>query len=197
MSNPPETQAKPTRFSPALIGAGILVIAIGFGLPMLTSGAKLENASAPQNTSTPREPASSTTTKTPEPIQPPSATGLGASLLRLVIGLAVVWGLCVFAAKWFAPKPPTTPGAMEVIASIEVARCVIHLVRAGERRLLIGTDFGGVKAILELPGPAPELPQTQTAETSDDASTPLAPTREEILKRLLQLRTRRDAASPG
>jgi hypothetical protein len=205
MSNAPETrpQQKFPRFSPTLIGAGVLVMALGFGLPMVTS--RLGDEPLPS----PAQPPGAKQPGAPAPIQPPSATGLGASLLRLVIGLAVVCGLCVLLARWFGQKPPATPGAMEVVASIPVARCVLHLVRAGDRRLLVGTDLGGVKAILELPGPAPELPpppegtSSDTAAPSDNASplrapVPAAPaTREEILKLLLQLRSRSDAPPPG
>src|SRR6266545_926470 len=191
MSNTPPTTPKPKRLSPALIGAGVLVIALGFGLPMLTPGAAPE---APA----PRDPAAKQAA--PAPIQPPAATGIGASLLKLVIGLVVVCGLCVLVARWMGQKPPATPGAMEVVASIAVGQCVVHLVRAGERRLLIGTDLGGVKALVELPGPAPELPPEALAVNAEaPASSPDAPlaptpaeppTHEEILKLLLQLRTR-------
>jgi flagellar protein FliO/FliZ len=192
MSNTPPTSA-PKRISPALIGAGVLVIALGFGLPMLTPGTAPE-AAPPRDAGAKQAP--------PAPIQPTAATGLGASLLKLVVGLVVVCGLCILVAKWMGQKPPATPGAMEVVASIAVGQCVVHLVRAGERRLLVGTDLGGVKALIELPGPAPELPEpppvNAEAPTAPAAPTPAAPvTQEEILKLLLQLRNRTGASPPG
>jgi flagellar protein FliO/FliZ len=205
MSNTPTPQPTTRRFPPALIGAGVLVIALGFGLPMLTSGSVPEPQDTPRDLIAKKNAANDPVA----PIQPPDATGLGASLLRLLIGLAVVCGLCVLVARWFRPKPTAAPGAMEVVASIEVARCVIHLVRAGDRRLLIGTDLGGVKAILELPGPEPEVllaPLAETSATSTPAdamplvtvSTPAAPaSSEEILKFLLQLRTKSNVTPPS
>jgi flagellar protein FliO/FliZ len=207
MSNPTQpNQPKPTRLSPALIGAGILVIALGFGLPMLTPGA------APE---LPRDP--NAKQAAPAPIQAPEATGLGPALLRMAVGLAVVCALCVFVARWIGQKPPAAPGAMEVVASITVAQCVLHLVRTGGRRLLIGTDLAGVKAVVELPGPEPELPPEPPAAPAaapsplDEAAVPLVPappassapppttppTTQEILDLILRLRDHPGAAPPG
>ena len=205
MSNLKPTRPKPTRLSPALVGAGVLVIALGFGLPMLTPGAAPTPEPAPSEPAGKREP--------PPPMPAPDATGIGASLLKLAVGLIVVCGLCVLLTRWVGPKPPAVPAAMEVLASIAVARCVLHLVRAGERRLLIGTDLGGVKTILELSGPEPEfppeLPAAQAATASpDDGAMPrmsapavpapaAPPTQEEILNLLLRLRARTDASPPA
>jgi flagellar biogenesis protein FliO len=142
----------------------------------------------------------------PAPVVPPSATGLWSSLARLATGLGIVCGLCVLAAKWFGQKPAPTPGAMEVLASIPVARCVVHLVRAGDRRLLIGTDLGGVKSLLELPGPEPApvptpeaaaaaAPSATDAESSSPAPAP--PNREELLTLLAKLLARPGASPPA
>jgi hypothetical protein len=146
----------------------------------------------------------------------PDATGIGASLLKLVVGLIVVCGLCVVVARVIGPPQPPTPGTMDVLASVAVAQCVLHLVRADGRRLLVGTDLGGVKAILELPGPEPDLapePPLEPATTyspPDDEPAPLVaapspepvaqaapPTQEEILNLLLRLRPRADASPPA
>ena len=200
MANLKPTRPKPTRLSPALVGAGVLVIALGFGLPMLTPGAAPAPEPAPSEPAGKREP--------PPPMPAPDATGIGASLLKLAVGLIVVCGLCVLLTRWVGPKPPAVPAAMEVLASIAVARCVLHLVRAGERRLLIGTDLGGVKTILELSGPEPEfpaeLPAAPAATASpDDGAKPrmgapaVPPTQEEILNLLLRLRARTDASPPA
>jgi hypothetical protein len=210
MSIPPPTQSKPPRLSPALVGAGVLVIALGFGLPMLTSGAVPEPP--------PRDPTAKQGAPTPAPIDPPAATGLGASLLKLAVGMVVVCGVCVLGARWMRQKPPPAPGAMEVLASIAVAQCVLHLVRAGDRRLLVGTDLGGVKALVELPGPEPELrpdpplaPAVADSAPADEPSVPLAPapptpaapappaplTQEEILTLLFRLHSRTGAPPPG
>jgi flagellar biogenesis protein FliO len=159
MSNSPAPPPKALRVSPGLIGAGVLVMLLGFGLPLLAPKA------APTDEA-PREAAP----LTPAPVQPPSAPNLVGSLLKLVVGLAVVCGLCVLAAKYVGPKPPPAPGSMTVDASIVVGPCVLHLVRAGDRRLLVGTDPAGVKAVLELPGTPPTLPQ----EEADEATVPEA-----------------------
>lgn len=208
MSTTPPNQPKPARFSPALIGAGILVIALGFGLPMLTSGALPE---------LPRDPTAKQGGP-PAPIQAPEATGLGSALLRMAVGLAVVCALCVFVARMIGPKPPPAPGAMDVIASITVGQCILHLVRAGERRLLIGTDMAGVKAVVELPGSEPTLPPEPPVEatattpappvgttlpltpspTTTPAPTAAAqPSTQEILDLILRLRDRPGATPPA
>lgn len=184
MSHAPAPQPKGPRVSPALLGAGVLVVALGFGLPMLTTGAA--PAPAPQEGAKQAAPA---------PIQPPGGAGLLAALLKLAAGLVVACGLCVVVARLVGPKPPDAPGAMEVVASIAVARCVLHLVRAGDRRLLIGTDLGGVKAVLELPGSAPE-PQPEPAAAAPLAA-PAPLTKDEVLNLLLRLRTQSAAPPPG
>lgn len=193
MSNLPPPAAKP-RIPLALVGAGVLVVALGFALPLLTPGTT--PAPAPVASEPSARPAA------PTPIAPPSAPNLFASLLKLVAGLAVMCGLCVAVAKWAGPKAPPTPGAMDVAASIAVGPCVLHLVRAGDRRLLIGTDMGGVKAVLELPGTAPEpevAPEPPAAETAaEPAPEPEADplTQQKLLSLLLQLRAQKGAPSP-
>jgi hypothetical protein len=93
---------------------------------------------------------------------------------------------------------------MTVLAALPVdARCAVYLVRAGERRLLIGTDPAGVKALVELPGaaiePPPEPPAEPAAvEPSAEALRPAPPPlvavpatppgRDEILALLARLR---------
>jgi len=216
MSNPPPDFPKPTkRLSPALIGGGVLVVALGFGLPMIASPGPAPDLGSREPVG-PREPAGSL--GPPAPMQAPDATGIGASLLKLAVGLVVVCGLCVVVARVVGPPPPPVPGAMDVLASIAVSPCVIHLVRAGGRRLLVGTDPGGVKAILELPGPEPEPPAAGLEPAATDAPAdngpeplvtqhvvtqpaPAAPTvpatQEEILNLLLRLRARADASPPA
>ena len=108
----------------------------------------------------------------------------------------VVCGLCVLVAKWVGPKTPPAPGLMDVAASIAVGPCVLHLVRAGDRRLLVGTDPGGVKAVLELPGAPPEAPPDPPA-ASEPAAEPESLTQQKLLDLLLQLRGRSAATPPG
>jgi flagellar biogenesis protein FliO len=204
---PPPRPPKLARLPPALIGAGVLVVAVGFGLPQFVSSGEPSAAA--------HVPAAAVSTPTPprptEPAVPvaPSAGDVGYSLLKLVVGLAVVCGLCAFVARWAAPAQPVAPGAVEVLASIPVGRGVLHLVRAGDRRLLIGTDPSGVKALVELFGPEPEadaVPSAEPVHTAAPASAevpprpapPAAPpTRDEILNLLFRLRGGAGAPPPG
>lgn len=120
------------RFSPVLIGAGVLVVALGFGLPRLMTGP---------------------TTSEPEAGE---SISLGPALARLAGSLVLVCGLCVVVTRLVNRKGTAASGPMQTVASIRVnMRCVVHLVQAGERRLLVGTDAGGVKVLLELPANAP------------------------------------------
>jgi hypothetical protein len=185
---------------------GVLVVALGFGLPMLASGPVFEK---PAPATKAANEAKDAPTGGPAPIVPPSATGRWPALARLAIGLAIVCGLCVLAAKWLGQKPAAAPGALEVLASMQVARCVVHLVRAGDRRLLLGTDLGGVKSLLELPGADPALPpppaealaaapSAPDAESSPPARPAAAPpNREELLALLAKLLTRPGASPPA
>jgi flagellar biogenesis protein FliO len=125
------TNSRPTRrkLSPVLIGGGVLVIALGFGLPRLL-------------------PAPETGTETAAADAPP----LGPALARLGGCLVLVCGLCVGVTRLANRKAAAVEGPMAAVASLRInPRCVVHLVQAGERRLLVGTDAGGVKALVELP----------------------------------------------
>jgi flagellar biogenesis protein FliO len=194
----------PFRPSPLLIGIGVFVIAVGFGLPYLTSGATTAQ--------TKTEPAP----ESPKASSPPTGgegPGLGTALARLIGCLVVVCGSCVIVARWVGRKAPAATGAMTVLAALPVdARCAVYLVRAGERRLLIGTDPAGVKALVELPGavvePPPEAPTEPAAvETPAEvlgpvpvppAAVPNAPPgRDEILALLARLRAGTEAGAPA
>jgi flagellar biogenesis protein FliO len=135
--------------------------------------------------------------------------------------LVVVCGLCIIITRWMAKQTPAPAGTMEVLASLAVdVRCAIHLVRAGDRRLLIGTDLAGVKALTELPGrfsdlvPEP-LPQpaavemppkpatvTEASVVLGPVSVPMPPTpspppnRDEIIAILARFRDAAVSASP-
>ncbi len=151
----PDVKPTPVRIPPALIGVGVLVILLGFGLPLLNSRGA---ADAPQ----------AAAQEFPARANTPAPPNLGFALLRLVAALGVVCALCVVAARWVGRKPAAPADAtMVVLASVRVGRCTVHLVRAGERRMLVGTDAAGVKALVELTGPEPEpVPDSLTADTS-------------------------------
>lgn len=150
------------RFSPGLIGAGVLVVALGFGIPQLLTTAP----SPPRGADPAVVPNASAVPALPQPVSP----NLGPALLRLAVGMAVVCGLCVLATRYLI-RPPgaAAPSEMEVLASLPLGnRCAVHLVRAGDHQLLIGTDAAGAKAVVEFP----------TRDTRLDAAaadTPAAP----------------------
>jgi flagellar biogenesis protein FliO len=184
MSNePPQPQPTPVRASPKLIAGGALVVILGFGLPALFGGADAAPAIPAKQAKL-----------APEPIAPPSAGSIGLSLLKLVGGLAVMCGVCVLVAKYATPKPTATPQAMTVAAALRVGACTVHLVVAGDRRLLVGTDGSGVKAVLELP-PVPEAPPADAPPAAAPAAQEGAPVQTEIIQLLLKLRDRTSA--PG
>lgn len=150
------TPNRPTgpKPSPLLIGGGILVIALGFGLPRLFTGSSTDSVSPP--------PASAAAPGTA--IAPAEGPSLGMALGRLAVSLGVVAGLCVVVARVVGRRAGEKPGNMAVVASLAVGpRCAVHLVRSGDRRLLIGTDATGVKALVELPARVTE-PGTAAAD---------------------------------
>jgi hypothetical protein len=183
---PTAQQPTPPRASPALLIGGVLVVALGFGLPALFGGAD-SGPAAPTKRAT----------LAPEPIAPPSAGNIGLSLLKLAGGLVAMCAVCVLVAKYATPKPPQAPEAMTVAAALRVGGCTVHLVVMGDRRLLVGTDGSGAKAVLELPfAPPSEVPPEAPAEQEPvPAAPPAEPTQTEIIQLLLKLRDR--TSPPG
>lgn len=126
---PPAPPAKPAPSKLVPIGAAVVIA--GFVLPQLLGN------SAP--------------TPSTQPADAPNYVGF---LLKMLLGIGVLAGACVLFVRWNKPGPVAT-GNMEILATVTVARGLVHLVRAGDRRLLIGVDPAGVKAVTELPGPLP------------------------------------------
>lgn len=199
------------RPPPLLIGLGILVVALGFGLPRLfTSSAPDAAASEPEAADQKSGSIASSMAEAPQ-----SIPHLWMSLGRMAVGLVIVCGLCIAITRWMAGQKPAATGKLEVLASLAIdPRCAIHLVRAGERRLLIGTDFAGVKALVEMPGPLPETgavdaaaasaaagvvigPASMPAPAAPPAPTPAAATADELLALLGRLRGVAAKTSPG
>jgi flagellar protein FliO/FliZ len=168
----PEPAAPKPRLrpSPVLIGTGILVISLGFGLPQLTpSASPTTPKAATADVGNPKV-APAAPVPTPASAPTPAAPEFGTAVVRLIGGLVVVCVLCVVATRYLNRRPKEATGTMRVLASLRVApRCVVHLVRAGERRLLIGTDATGVKSLLELPGLEPATPQAADDATPEAA----------------------------
>jgi flagellar biogenesis protein FliO len=125
----------PRRIAPKLVGAGVLVVVVGFGLPRLLGAG---------------------TGATAADAAPASSIALGPALARVAGCMVLVCGLCVLVTRLMSRRSDTVVGPMHSVASLRLqGRCVVHLVQAGERRLLVGTDAGGVKALLELPALPP------------------------------------------
>lgn len=161
------------RPPPYLIGLGILIIALGFGLPRLVTAF---SHTEPPSASTSAEPVIDSATPKPASTHP-ETPNLWIGLARLAGGLVIVCGLCVAITRWMSGRSNATKGTMEVLASLAIdSRCGLHLVRAGDRRMLIGTDYSGVKALVELPvrnlGVSPDplveppLPSTPVSDSS-------------------------------
>lgn len=90
----------------------------------------------------------------------PEAPDAGSMLLRLGVGTVVVLVLCVVVLlvgkRWLAPLSPTKSGnqQMTLVESLTLEnRCRLHLVKVGEREILIGIDGSGVKTVTPLEEP--------------------------------------------
>ena len=145
MATPQSPPATPKKFT-VLLGLGLLVVAIGFLVPRFL---------APSSTpvAQPADPVQDFALPTPSSDGP----SLGMSLFKMVGGVVVVSAGCIGIARVMKMRGAVpTVGAMEVVARLALdRRCVLHLVQSGERRLLLGLDASGAKALLEIPGPAP------------------------------------------
>lgn len=139
---PPPAPPRPSGKFASLVAVGVLVIAAGLLLPRLLS---LSPAPAAEEVVTPAP------TPAPPDSSPPSS--LIWVLVKLLFGLAIVAGACIGLARWSNRGRVTAPpGILTSLAKLAVDnQCVVHLVSAGSRRLLVGLDAGGVKVLLELP----------------------------------------------
>jgi len=79
-------------------------------------------------------------------------------LTRLALGTGFVLALCVGALvlgrRWLRklPAASSTGREMRVVETLSLApRCRVHLVRVGRRRVLVGVDPTGLRAITPLP----------------------------------------------
>jgi flagellar biogenesis protein FliO len=88
----------------------------------------------------------------------PEAPDTRGMLTRLALGTAFVLALCVGALvlgrRWLRKLPvaSSTGGEMRVVETLSLGqRCRVHLVRVGRRRVLVGVDPSGVRAITPLP----------------------------------------------
>lgn len=130
-----------------LTGVGFVVVCLGLFAPTLFWFG------------TPN-PVADTSPQAPSPAPSPDSPGATGSLLKMAGGVAVVAVACVLLTRYRVKR--TAPAAnpnLEVLASLPVdGRCAVHLVRVGDRRLLVGVDPAGVKAVTELTGGAAPAP---------------------------------------
>lgn len=157
----PAGTTRPSNAFTSLVAVGVLVVAAGLLMPRLLSLSPVPQGDPPDSADTPFQSAPVTKPKSaapvPSPLTPPPQTEEAVSLFwvagKVIFGLAIVSGACIALARWSNRLPPTTsPGVLNPVAKLAVdARCVVHLVNAGGRRLLFGTDAAGVKVVLELP----------------------------------------------
>jgi flagellar biogenesis protein FliO len=173
----PPTLAKDRTMSPAkpgqpssrfqvLAGVGFVVVCLGLFAPKLfSSNPPAQAADAPASPLAAAPPAGDT-------------SGLGWTVAKMAIGVGLVAVVCIAVARYVNRKAaPATPSELQVLASLPVdARCVVHLVRVADRRLLVGVDAAGVKAVAELPAgvPLPAPPAQVIGPVAVNAtSTPL------------------------
>lgn len=145
MSLPAKPGQPSFRFK-LLAGAGFVVVCLGLFAPRLFS---INSPAPPDAVTSPLDPA-----------QPPADSSLGWTVAKMAIGVGLVAVVCIGVARYVNRKNPQTGlTTLEVLASLPVdARCVVHLVRVADRRLLVGIDAGGVKAVAELPTSVPLPP---------------------------------------
>lgn len=134
---------QPTVRFKLLAGAGFVVVCLGLFAP------KLFSINTPPPADTP-----------PATVTPADDSSLGWTVAKMAIGVGLVAVVCLAVARYVNRKhPPKGPTGLEVLASLPVdSRCVVHLVRVADRRLLVGIDAGGVKAVTELPASVPLPP---------------------------------------
>jgi flagellar biogenesis protein FliO len=135
---------------------GLTATLCGLFLPQSLRGRREPALAVP-----PSEPAHEK--KDPLEYSPPALPDLptpGSMFLRLGLGTTFVLILCattLWAGKRWV-RPLTAPlgenRKLRVLESLPLAgRCSIFLLQAGETKVLVGVDHGGIKALLPLPQP--------------------------------------------
>jgi flagellar biogenesis protein FliO len=173
MAPPPSGQ--PTLRFKWLAGIGFVVVCLGLFAPRLFS------INAPTSTDTSVSPL--------DPAPPADGSSLGWTVAKMAIGVGLVAVVCIGVARYVHRKtPPAQPQAMEVLASLPIdSRCVVHLVRVADRRLLVGIDAAGVKAVAEVPAEVPMPTPMVTGPTRVSATS--APLPADIAALFAGLRT--------
>ena len=88
----------------------------------------------------------------------PETPDTGALLLRLTAGTVTVLVLCVVTLlagrRWLrGPAPKIAAGSqLQILETVSLGnRCCVHLLRAGQHQIVVGTDGTGMKSLVALP----------------------------------------------
>ncbi len=137
---PPPGQQPSSKFK-WLAGLGFVVVCLGLFAPKL-----LNNSPPPSDTQA-------------KPLTPAATAdgSLGWTVAKMAVGVGLIAVVCIAVARYVNHKsPPPAVTSLQVLASLPVdGRCVVHLIRVADRRLLVGVDPSGVKAVAELPAEVP------------------------------------------
>jgi flagellar biogenesis protein FliO len=92
---------------------------------------------------------------TPPPA--PEAPGVGHLIVQLFLLTGFVLAICL-GLFWLSRRigrgsqPGTKSGDLEYVAALPLnSRCSLHLLKAGDQSVVIGSDLGGLKAMVVLP----------------------------------------------
>jgi hypothetical protein len=87
----------------------------------------------------------------------PDAPDAAAMFSRLVLGTAIVLGVCITTLccgrRWFRrPLQDNGTGRLRLVESIALGnRCFVYLLQTEHHHILAGTDTTGLKALIALP----------------------------------------------
>jgi flagellar biogenesis protein FliO len=139
------------RVASWMIGVASAFLIVSFGLLTLTTGTAIASTQMVESSS-------SQAVTTPEMV--PSFT-------RLLITLLMICGLGILLIRFFSRSKPQPTKSLSVLAALPInSRCTVYLVQASDRRLLVGVDPFGIKALVELPGDPPEQFVTTPTKTN-------------------------------
>jgi flagellar biogenesis protein FliO len=158
MASTPTTTGPGKRHSWMMIAViGVVSVCAGVVLPqMLPADDAVTQASPPAEPSKKSELAYT-------PPAWPEAPDPKAMIMRLVLGTAIVLGLCVctllLSKRWLRGMPvkSSTAGPLSLVDTLALGnRCQVHLIGVGKRRILIGVDASGLKSVVPLTEPFEE-----------------------------------------
>ncbi len=136
-------------------GGACLAVAAGVLLPRA-----LAPGAAAQETLAPPKPAREATDLHYQPPAWPDAPKAGPMIGRLVVGTAVVLGLCGLTLwvgkRWLGGTPIGKTGNrhLELVEALPLGkRGCLYLVRTGTSRVVVGMDQAGLKGMVALTGP--------------------------------------------